>query len=186
MIDSPLAFAAYTIDTTAPVISAVSPAPASYAVNTQVSYTFSEACASASITWTRTGGSADPASPHVQALVGAELTVGAHSNVTITNNPTLVDGAVYSIAFNCTDAAGNAATPVTVAGVTFDATPPTITGVAPTTGSFVNHTQVSYTLSENCASATVTWARSGGSADQLRRMHRRLSGRSLLPGRITI
>jgi hypothetical protein len=50
MIDSPLAFAAYTIDTTAPVISAVSPAPASYAVNAQVSYTFSEACASASIT----------------------------------------------------------------------------------------------------------------------------------------
>jgi hypothetical protein len=39
--------------------------------------------------------------------------------------PTLVDGAVYTITFNATDAAGNAATAVSVTNVTFDTTVPT-------------------------------------------------------------
>lgn len=109
----------YTIDTTAPVISATTPASSATVSNTQVSFTFSEACSSGSITWTRTGGTADGSSPHIRSLVGSELTSGAHNNITITNNPTLVTGAIYSLAFNCTDAAGNAATTVTNTGVTY-------------------------------------------------------------------
>lgn len=111
----------YTIDTTPPVISATAPATGSSPTNTQVSYTVSEACASGSITWTRTGGTADAGSPHVRSLVGSELTSGAHNNITLTNNPTLVSGAVYSVSFNCTDAAGNAATTVTNTNVTHSA-----------------------------------------------------------------
>jgi urease beta subunit len=111
----------YTIDTVAPVISAVSPATNDSPVNTQVSFTFSEACASGNVTWTRTGGTADGGSPHVRSLVGSELTSGAHNNITLTNNPTLVSGAIYSVAFNCTDAAGNAATTITSTNVTHNA-----------------------------------------------------------------
>lgn len=116
----------YTIDTVAPVISATAPASSSSPTNTQVSFTFSEACASGSVTWTRTGGTADALSPHVKTLVGAELSSGAHNNITITNNPTLTNGSVYSVQFNCTDAAGNAATAVTNTAVTFSGavTPP--------------------------------------------------------------
>ena len=111
----------YTIDTVAPVISATAPASSATVSNTQVSFTFSEACASGNVTWTRTSGTADGSSPHARALVGSELTSGAHNNITLTNNPTLVSGAVYSIAFNCTDAAGNAATTVTNTSVTYSA-----------------------------------------------------------------
>lgn len=87
MNNSALATAIYTIDSTAPVISAISPASATYTTTTQISYTLSESCGVGSITWTRTGGTADPGSPRVQALVGAELTTGAHSAITLTNTP---------------------------------------------------------------------------------------------------
>ncbi|WP_157210347.1 beta strand repeat-containing protein [Turneriella parva] len=165
MNNSVVATAVYTIDSTAPVISATAPAPGAYVTNTQVSYTLSESCGTGSITWTRTSGSPDPGSPRVQALVGAELTAGTHSAITLTNNPALVSGTVYDIAFNCTDAAGNAATTVTAAGVTFDNVAPVISGVAPITGSFRTNTQVSYALSEDCQTGTITWTRTGGAAD---------------------
>lgn len=113
----------YTIDTTAPVITGTAPASSANVSNTQVSFTFSEACASGSITWTRTGGTADgggsPAGTHTQNLVGGELTSGAHNSITLTNNPTLVSGTIYSVSFNCTDAAGNAATTVTNTNVNY-------------------------------------------------------------------
>lgn len=111
------------IDTTTPVISATAPASSSSPSTTQVSYTLSKAVASGSITWTRTGGTADgggsPPGTHTQALTGAELNSGAHTNITLTNNPALVSGTVYSVAFNATDAAGNSATTVTNTNVTF-------------------------------------------------------------------
>jgi len=112
----------FVIDTTAPVISAVAPVTNSTVGATVVSYTLSENCASGSITWTQTGGTADVASPHIQALVGTELNSGTHSSITITNNPSLVDGSIYSIAFNCVDLAGNAAISVTQTNITFHTT----------------------------------------------------------------
>jgi hypothetical protein len=165
MNNSAVATAVFTIDSTAPVISATAPSPGSYVTNTQVSYTLSESCGTGSITWTRTSGNPDPGSPRVQALTGAELTAGTHSAITLTNNPALVSGSIYDISFNCTDAAGNAATTVTAAGVTFDNVVPVISGVAPTTGTFRTNTQISYTLSEDCQTANITWTRTGGAAD---------------------
>ena len=165
MINSPVSSAAYVIDTTAPVISGVSPTSSTYVTSTQVSYTLSENCATGSVSWAQTGGSPDPGSPRVQALVGAELSAGTKTNITLTNNPALVDGATYSVKFDCTDAAGNAATPVTMTGVTYDAAAPVISGVSPTNGLFVTNTQVTYTLSETCQSGSITWNRTGGAAD---------------------
>ncbi|MFO1470686.1 MAG: Ig-like domain-containing protein [Turneriella sp.] len=109
---------AIIVDTTAPTITVTSPTSSSSVNNTSVNYTLSEVCNTGSITWTQTSGTADGSSPHVKALTGAELNAGTFTG-TITNNPTLVDGAIYSIAFNCTDLAGNAATAVTRTAVTY-------------------------------------------------------------------
>lgn len=115
-----------TIDTTAPVITLVSPASSATITNTNVSYTLSEAVASGTITWTRTGGTAD--SNHPQALAGTELATGAHTGITLTNNPTLVIGSIYTITWDVTDAAGNAAVTVTSTSVTYaNPTGPVIT-----------------------------------------------------------
>jgi formylglycine-generating enzyme required for sulfatase activity len=153
-----------TIDYTAPVISAVLPATSSFVNTTQVSYTLSETLASGSIAWTWTGGTAD-ATPHTQALTGAELVAGAHNGITLTSNPTLVSGAIYTITFNGTDFVGNVAVAVSSTTVTFDSTPPVFSAVSPVASSFVITTTVSYTLSKTIASGSITWTRTGGTAD---------------------
>lgn len=114
------------IDTTPPVISGVSPVSNSYINNLSLSYTLSETCATGSTTWTWVGGAADSNSPHVAAWVGTELIQGTKTNITLTNNPTLVDNAIYDISFNCTDPAGNVATTVTSTNVSYMASPPTV------------------------------------------------------------
>ncbi len=114
---------AINVDNALPVISSVAPAGGASVNNTLVSYTLSEICSSGSITWTHAGGTADGASPHAQALAGSELNAGAHNNIIITNNPTLVDGAVYDITFNAIDRAGNTATEILSAGVTYSDAP---------------------------------------------------------------
>ena len=93
----------------------------------------SEAISSGIVTYTRTGGANDTSSPYNVSLAGSELNTGTFSLGALTNAPTLVNGAVYSIAFSGTDAAGNQSTTVTVTGITYDITAPTITsGVAGT------------------------------------------------------
>ena len=123
----------FTRDDSKPVISAVAPATSAAVNNTVVSYTVSEACATGSVTWTRTGGTADGTSPHVQALTGTELDTGAHSGITLTNNPTLVSGAIYSVAFGCIDLSLNAAVTVTSTNVTYDTTVPVVSNVTSST-----------------------------------------------------
>ncbi|MEP2671383.1 MAG: T9SS type A sorting domain-containing protein [Cyclobacteriaceae bacterium] len=110
----------YTIDNTPPVISATAPASSSSVGVTEVSYTLSETVASGSITWINTGGNPDVGAPHVQALTGTELNSGSQNNIVLTNNPTLVNGAVYTMTFNATDAAGNSAVPITNTNITFE------------------------------------------------------------------
>ncbi len=57
---------------------------------------------------------------------------GTRSSAALTNAPTLVSGSIYTIAFNGTDAGGNSATEVSVTGITYDTTAPTVTSVSTT------------------------------------------------------
>jgi hypothetical protein len=129
---------AIVIDGTAPVISSTAPAQDAYVKTTQVSYTFSETVVSGTITWTRTGGTVDPGSPHAQALTGGELSSGAHSSITLSNAPTLVNGAVYTISFNAIDAGGNPAAPVSNTNVMYDVSAPITVITSPANDTCVN------------------------------------------------
>lgn len=115
--------ATFTVDTTYPVISGVSPVGGASVNSTLVSYSFSEICNSGSVTWTENGTSLDAGSPHVQSLTGSELNAGAHHDIILTHNPSLVDGATYDISFDCTDRAGNGASTVTSSSVSFTDAP---------------------------------------------------------------
>jgi hypothetical protein len=106
-------------DGVAPLITATAPVSSSTVNDTKVSYHLSEAVASGSIEWIQTGGVADPGSPHNQTLAGAELGSGSHSGITLSNDPTLVSGAIYSIKFDVTDSSGNPATQVISTSVTY-------------------------------------------------------------------
>lgn len=121
--------AAYT-DTVAPVISGTTPITnasiASITSSSAVNFILSEAIASGDITMTRTGGTADPSSPHTCTFVGAALNTGAHNAFDMSNttnscsvSQSLVNGAIYTFVWNATDTAGNVATPVTATNVNF-------------------------------------------------------------------
>lgn len=118
MINSTVTTGVYTIDGTAPVLTLTTPATGVPRTNTQVTYDINDAsggCASASITWTWVSGNPDPggapAGTHTQALTGGELVNGTHSNVTLTNNPSLVDGATYNVALRAPMPSAMSATP---------------------------------------------------------------------------
>jgi hypothetical protein len=108
-------------DSSAPVFSNVSPATSATINSANVGYTLSEDLDYGSVTFTQTGGSADASSPHFVSLTGAELKAGSFSGDLI-NAPTLVDGSIYSVSFDGTDAGGNSALTVTSTSVTYDAT----------------------------------------------------------------
>ncbi|SVB22974.1 uncharacterized protein METZ01_LOCUS175828, partial [marine metagenome] len=162
---SPTKLDVRTPDITAPTISSVSLSSNSHVNHTKVSYTLSEAAASGTITWIRTGGSADSNSPHAQALAGDELNTGAHTDITLTNNPTLVDGAIYTISFDAKDAAGNVATTVSANNVTYDVSPSTITNMSIIDGDYVGSREIIFVSDELTTSGTVTFTRTGGSED---------------------
>jgi hypothetical protein len=108
-----------------PVISATAPATNSTISTQVVSYTLSKAVTSASIVFTRTGGTAD-ATTHTCALQGTALNSGAHTNLTLATGANacaawtnLVNGAIYTVTYNATDSGGLTATTVTNTGVTY-------------------------------------------------------------------
>jgi hypothetical protein len=117
---------------TAPAFSSLSPSSSSTVNTTAVGYTLSKALASGTVTYTRISGTADSNSPHTVTLAGTELNSGTRSSAVLTNAPTLVSGSIYTIAFNGTDAGGNSATEVSVTGITYDTTAPTVTSVSTT------------------------------------------------------
>lgn len=119
-------------DRRAPVISSVSPANSTTITNGQVSYTLGESCASGSIVWTSTSGAGHPTND-TSTLSGSELTAGTKTGITLSDPPSLVSNTVYTVAFNCTDAAGNAASTVSSTAVTYDVSGPTVSSVTSAT-----------------------------------------------------
>ncbi|GEM_PF-5411911 len=127
---------AKTIDAHKPVFSSASPADSAKINNattsSAISYNLSENIASGTIVITRTAG-ADTVPTHTCTLAGTALNAGAHTiNLSDTTNSctvaqTLVDATTYSITFDATDAAGNAATQVSKTGIVFDTSLPTTT-----------------------------------------------------------
>lgn len=149
-------------DVTPPQFTGITPAEG-FTNGRTFSYTLSETIVEGTIVFTRAGGVPDPSSPHTVPLSGSELTAGEHENIDLLAAPTLVSGASYMLAFSAVDSAGNASQPLQVGALMFDNTPPVVALTGPQQGSSVNHSRLSYELSETLASGTVTWMSSGGS-----------------------
>ncbi len=118
-----------TIDNITPTFTARTPADNAYVTTANVGYTITEtngALTSGTVTWTRTGGTADPGSPHTITLTGAELNTGVRANAALTNGGAvnLIDGTEYTVSYSGTDAAGNISAPTSNTLVTIDETPP--------------------------------------------------------------
>lgn len=92
-----------TFDTTAVALTNVAPTASSDIVNANVIYSLSDQAYAGTITFTRTGGAADPA-PHVYTMTSADLAAGDHTVVT---DLPLVVGAIYTMNIDVADQAGN-------------------------------------------------------------------------------
>jgi len=154
-----------TFDDIPPVLAVASPVSASFTNNLRVSYTNSEVLASGTVTWTQIGGAADGNSPHEIALTGDEFSAGEHADIELASVASLQDGAVYDVAFQGGDAAGNEAEGVLISEVVYDVTIPVIALSSPSAAEAVNHPVVSYEVSEELKSGAFTWTRTAGAED---------------------
>ena len=115
------------IDNTDPVFSSITPDTGAFVNYTEVAYTISEHANnptrldSASFIWTPTG----PGSVIQADLETFELDVGAHALGTLTNDPQLEDGELYTLSITSQDSAGNLGLTV-IDSVTYDTTGPTV------------------------------------------------------------
>ncbi len=126
---------ALRVDNIPPTIALTMPSDDDYVHTTAVRYTLGETIASGQFTWEweENEGVTDSESPHVKTLTSAELSVGTHSGL-LTNAPSLVQAAEYTIQFMALDFAGNADT-VSVATVTYDTLAPAIDNAIVSDGS---------------------------------------------------
>jgi len=164
---SGMSIEAVTFDNSAPVLALEIPNNAVAISSPSVNYSLSEKLASGSINFERTSGVNDPNSPHEVILTGDELSAGNRSAFTLTNSPTLMNGASYRITLKGRDAAGNAGDPATLSGILYDAVPPILTLESPVSESHINKLDVSYSLSETLTKATATWTQTAGNSDPL-------------------
>ncbi|CAN7218444.1 Ig-like domain repeat protein [Acidovorax sp. LjRoot66] len=161
-----------TRDSTQPAWSGLQPASSGYLKNgAMLDYQLSENAASASISFNRTGGSADPAT-HTCTLQGGALLSGAHSIALGTGangcaaNTALVEGAIYTLTFVATDVAGNVSTATTTTGVTYDTLSPAFTALSPaSSGALKIGSTLGFSLSEPVASGRIVATRTSGPAD---------------------
>ena len=111
------------IDNTDPIFSSITPDTGAFVNYTQVAYTISEHANnpsrldSASFIWTPIG-----AGSTIQSDLSLfELDVGAHALGTLTNDPQLEDGVLYTLSITSLDSAGNEGTTI-VNNVAYDTT----------------------------------------------------------------
>lgn len=140
-------------DSTGPVFSSVSPGNNSYINSANIGYTISEALTSGTVKFIRTSGNAS--SNFTVNLVGSELNSGTHSSGALTNAPTLVSGTIYRIEFDGIDLAGNDASTVSVTGITYDTTAPSITS-----GPSISSSNSDSTLATSSDTVTLTFTTS--------------------------
>ena len=155
-----------TYDITPPLLTTIYPATGASINETTVSFSINEPLRAGEFRWEQTEGTMDSSAPHIIPMIGGELNDGDHLQVILSNQTELTDGSVYTLVFAGLDRAGNVGKFLPNTDILFDAFPPEFTDILPTSGSALNHQQVSYTLSENVNAGSITWSWVGGVKDE--------------------
>ena len=152
-------------DITQPEITIVYPLPRSISRTSAVTYTLSEELHEGKFKWIWLGGIKDTLAPYTAILTKEERAAGEHTEIELSNNPTVVENALYTMTISGTDRAGNKTKRAFLPGLQYDFTPPELTIISPSNGDAVNHKQVHYSNSELLASAQMIWRWTGGVED---------------------
>ena len=152
-------------DITQPEITILYPLPRSISRTSAVTYTLSEELHEGKFKWIWLGGIKDTLAPYTAILTKEERAAGEHIEIELSNNPTVVENALYTMTISGTDRAGNKTKRAFLPGLQYDFTPPELTIISPSNGDAVNHKQVHYSNSELLASAQMIWRWTSGVED---------------------
>ncbi len=131
-----------------------------------VTLEMSEKLAAGTLTFKQIGGVIDPGSPYEISLLSPYNSQGIFKDINLSNDVTLMEGAVYSIIFKAQDPAGNISLPVTVSNISYDITPPKIIISDPVENSHLNTFSVSFSIDENLVIGQLEVKRTLGSKDE--------------------
>ena len=121
-------------------------------------YVNSELLESAQMIWRWSFGNPDPSSPHIVELVGDELNANETGPTSLSNSPSLVDGAEYSLLYVAFDPAGNQSDTTRMDDILYDVTPPIITINYPSSNIFTTETAVIFDINEDIYNFNINWA----------------------------
>ncbi|MBC8345563.1 MAG: hypothetical protein ISR82_04155 [Candidatus Marinimicrobia bacterium] len=152
-------------DITQPEITINYPLPKSISRTSAVTYTLSEDLHEGKFKWIWLGGVKDTLAPYTAILTEEERKEGNHIEIELSNNPTVVENALYTMTIIGQDRAGNKTKRAFVPGLQYDFTPPELTIISPVDGDAINHHMVHFSNSELLKSGQMIWRRTGGSDD---------------------
>mgnify|MGYP001158560002 FL=1 len=152
-------------DITKPQIILSYPLPRSISKTSAVTYFLSETLFEGQFKWMWLGGVNDSFAPYTAILTEEEREVGDHIDIELSNNPTVVENALYTMSLSGSDRAGNKAKRVYVPGLQYDFTPPELAIINPDSGSAINYKEVHFSNSELLQTAQMIWQRTGGVED---------------------
>ena len=179
---APVKISNVSFDNQPPEMSISRPLDSEQIKTTFVSYMSNESLESATVVFEQTSGTIDVNSPHRIPLKGASLTAGVHSDYDLGITSQLADGGRYSVSIEAVDKAGNSAKITTIKDVFFDVLPPDLSLSAPTSGSIVNATHITYATSEEMRKGKMIFSRTGGAEDPISPHIVELSGNRLKQG----
>ena len=153
-----------TFDITPPEFAIIKPIDNTPVNSTELSYSISEPISNGMITWSAIGNG-DISSPHKREIVDEQKRGGTFRNFIFPEPPALIDGMKYNISISGTDLAGNQGEEVFINNILYDITPPEFVDVRPTSDSYINETDIKYTLTETLAEGKIFFENVGGEND---------------------
>jgi hypothetical protein len=142
-----------------PVLKIISPNNGEVVNHTKLAFIIGEKLNALSVSWIDENGNVLKIDLPERYFVSERF-----DQVILQEPPSLNSGSSYTIVLTGSDLAGNSAE-TRVEGIEYDDTPPIFTGENPTSGSFVNHTEIQFNLNEPLQTGRVIWKASGGESD---------------------
>jgi len=152
-------------DITPPEFVDVSPNNDAFINEADISYTLTETLEEGKIYFENIGGSPDPKKSHMVTLAGSKKRKGKQGGKLPASLVRLVNGSIYNVRFEGSDAAGNQSPDVQIDNIVFDNEIPILSITSPSSNSFINKKSISLSISEDLANGQIVLEQISGNSD---------------------
>ena len=152
-------------DITPPEFVDISPKNYEFINETDISYTLTETLEEGKIFFENIGGAPAPKKSHMVTLVGSKKKKGMQGGKLPSSLVRLVNGSIYNIRFEGSDAAGNKSPDVQINNIVFDNEIPKLSITSPGSNTFINTKTISLSISEDLANGQIILEQISGNSD---------------------